>query len=206
MSAADDPPESEGPRLTGHALLQQVSRTLAAQQPSPGTGARPLYRVVEVTRDPRGRLSPQGQIWHSDLDHVRRFGRALGANSVSQRVLIADGNGAVLEQIPVLSGAAGPLGWGGWRDLPLPPLPPRKAPPKPRARVTSTAPPPAARPLLRPPLDPTPALPPGLVQPAPRADAGAGTTPPRPPREIPVVEQASFDPEATATLAPSPPV
>lgn len=193
MSAADDPPEpeSESPRLTGHALLQQVSRKLAAQRP-PAAGARPLYRVVEVTRDPRGRLSPQGQIWHSDLDHVRRFGRALGANSVSQRVLIADGNGAVLEQIPVQLGAEGPAGWGGWRDLPLPALPARKTPSKPRARAAGAAapalPPTAAKPLLRPPVEPTP-----TPTPAPR------------PREIPVVEQVTFDPEATATLAPAAP-
>jgi len=109
---------------TGAALLAQLQKKLAG-------GLRkdpPIFRVVEVARAPNGRLVRQGQIWHSDLDQVRRFGRALAANSVSQQVVIADSAGAVIEEIPVAIAAAGPAGWGGWRDLPLPPAPPRKKP------------------------------------------------------------------------------
>ena len=104
-------------------LLEQLRAQL-------GTGLRyddKLFRVVEVVRGPDGRLARHGQIWHADLSHVRRFGRALAANSVSQQVVVADAAGAVVEQIPVAAGRE-PAGWDGWREVPLPPAPkPTKA-------------------------------------------------------------------------------
>jgi len=87
----------------------------------------PLYRVVEVVRDDRGRLARLGQIWQPDLDRARRFGRVLAANSFSDKVLVANTDGAVLETIPEPPADAPPLGWGSWQDLPLPPRP-RSAP------------------------------------------------------------------------------
>lgn len=167
---ADSDPD-ERP-LTGTALLERLKNKLATQK----RGDPSLFRVVEITRDGRGRLVPQGQIWHSNLDHVRRFGRAVAANTASQGVLIADADGAVLEKIPVapLGTAAG---WGGWRDMPLPPAPPRQK---------------ARPPMLRPPAATAPPLP--TAAPAPKVD-------------LPVVADAGkpFDPESTATLTPAAP-
>jgi len=170
--------------LTGSALLENLSQKLAKRQPR----APELFRVVEITRDSRGRLSPQGQIWHTDLAHVRRFGRAVAANSVSQGVVIADTAGGVIERIPVQPQGSAGAGWGpGWRDLPLPPAPPRQKPRVPvrtlaekaaAAATTAALPPPA-------PVQPTPA-------PAPQPVPVAATEKP-------------FDPESTATLTPSPP-
>jgi hypothetical protein len=158
--------------LTGSSLLQTLAQKLTRRQ----RPAAELFRVVEVTRDSRGRLARQGQIWHSDLNHVRRFGRAVAANSVSQGVLIADSAGAVVERIPVQPLGAPGAGWGQpWRDLPLPPAPPRQAPralPKPAAAKATPAPAP--------------------VPDAPLAD-------------LPLAIDALFDPEATATLTPAPP-
>lgn len=171
---ADSDPD-ERP-LTGTALLERLKNKLATQK----RGDPSLFRVVEITRDARGRLVPQGQIWHSNLDHVRRFGRAVAANTASQGVLIADADGAVLEKIPVapLGTAAG---WGGWRDMPLPPAPPRKK---------------ARPPMLRPPAAAAPSLPTPMPTPAPA-----------PKVEPPVVADAEkpFDPESTATLTPAAP-
>ena len=180
-------PDDDKLSLTGSALLQTLSQKLAQRQRK----APELFRVVEIVRDSRGRLSPQGQIWHSDLEHVRRFGRAVAANSVSQGVLIADTQGGVVEKIPVqpLGGAAS--GWGdGWRAMPLPPAPPRQKPRvPPRSLVEKARAVAADAPVLPPPAD-VPTLSPA---PAPMA------------ADIPVVAQPAFDPEATATLTPAPP-
>ncbi len=90
---------------------------------------RPLYRVVEVVRDGEGRLRKEGRIWHSDLDHLRRFGRAVASNAASHKVWIADVRGDVIEELPILSPDQRQPLWGGdWQDMPLPPRPPvRKA-------------------------------------------------------------------------------
>ena len=102
---------------------------------------------------------------------MRRFGRAVAANSASQSVVIADTSGAVVEQIPVVPmSQAGIAGWAGWQHMPLPPAPPRKKPAG----------------ALRGPESMSPAPPPHAMP------------------AVPVLESA-FDPEATATLAPSPP-
>jgi hypothetical protein len=118
-----------------------------------------LFRVVEVIRQADGRLSKQGQIWHSDLAHARRFGRVLAANSTAQKVQVADAAGTVVETIPSPPPGSPAPGWGDWRELPLPPAPPvqrkRVAPP----RVAAPAPAVAAPPLLPAPLPVPAALP-----------------------------------------------
>src|SRR5689334_19550460 len=100
-------------------LLEQLQRRLSDR----GLKRTPLYRVVEVLRGPDGRLSRQGQIWHGDLGHARRFGRALAANSASHEVVVADAHGGVIEQFATVGAARPPLGWDGWRDMALPPAP-----------------------------------------------------------------------------------
>jgi hypothetical protein len=145
----DDPP-------AGATMLERLQSQLAGRfRPDPA-----LFRVVEVTRNSRGRLVQQGQIWHSDLNHVRRFARAVAANSVAHGVVVADAAGAVVEQIPVGEFDGAPAGWGAWRDLPLPPAPPRR---KPRAALPKpTAPKPTATPsdvATAVPSTPAPAVP-----------------------------------------------
>jgi hypothetical protein len=148
-----------------------------------------LFRVVEVARDGRGRLVQQGQIWHSDLDHVRRFGRAVAANSVSQRVLIADSTGAVVEQIPVAPLGSAVAGWSGWRDMPLPPAPPRKKPrPAPPLRQKLPEPAVAAAAVAAAPVVPVPPVPP-VPSVAPVAPDVQAVAP-------------AFNPETTAPLPP----
>jgi hypothetical protein len=162
----------------GAALLERLQAQLSGRfRADPA-----LFRVVEITRDSRGRLVRQGQIWHSDLDRVRRFGRAVAANSVSQRVVIADAAGAVVEQIPVTGGDE-PAGWSGdWQALPLPPAPPRKKPKPAPGRLPGGAQPPAG-------AAPAYALPPPEAR-------GA-----RPTAELPVVqvEHAPSAPPSTPT-------
>ncbi len=168
-------PDDDKLSITGSALLQSLSQKLAQRQRK----GPELFRVVEIVRDSRGRLAPQGQIWHSDLDHVRRFGRAVAANSVSQGVLIADTRGGVVEKIPVQPLGGAGAGWGdGWRDMPLPPAPPRQKP-----RVTPRS----------------------LVEKARAVATEAPELAPPPSRQLPVVAEPAFDPESTATLPPAPP-
>jgi len=84
-----------------------------------------LYRVVEVVRAPNGRVSRIGQIWHSDLERVRRFGRALAANTAGEHVQVADSAGAVLETYPAPPPGTLPLGWSNWNGGRAPTLPAR---------------------------------------------------------------------------------
>ncbi len=189
-----DDQTSEDDQQRRAALLADVKRRLKARLAGPAPGAKPLFRVVEVTRDPRGRLSTLGQIWHTDLAHVRRFGHALGANSTAQRVEITDRHGAVVEQIPVCSSPAQAAGWAGWRERPLPPLPSQPQPP-PRLQRRPAPPPP-----FPPASEPAPSA---AAPPAPRATAARPS--PRPVQDFPVVNQVGFDPEATAPLSPAPP-
>ena len=130
--------------LTGTALLERLKNKLESQR---RRLLPELFRVVEIGRDGNGRLVKQGKVWHSDLEHVRRFGHAVAANSVSQRVVIADSTGAALEQIAVLPLSPSTAGWSGWQDRPLPPAPPRKkaaAAALPRLPTTAPAQPPDA--------------------------------------------------------------
>lgn len=92
------------------------------------TPNRPLYRVLEMVRDARGRLQPVGRIWHQDLERTRRFGHAIAANTASHLVLIADSAGTVLEELPVCDPDERHVDWGGWTALPVPPLPPAPPP------------------------------------------------------------------------------
>jgi hypothetical protein len=90
------------------------------------TPRRPLYRVVEFTRDDQGRIHEEGRIWHSDLRRVRQFGRAVADNTAGSRVVIADNAGRVVEELP-LPGLENPAQgqWQGWRERRLSPLPSR---------------------------------------------------------------------------------
>lgn len=135
-----------------------------------------LYRVVEVLRAPNGRVQRVGQIWHSDLARVRKFGHALAGNTSGDIVQVADTTGAVLETIPAPPAGTPPTGWGNWRhSTRVPPAPPRHAAhglPRPAA-------PPAPRPppTMVPPILPQ-ALPAGLAS---AAQAAAKRLPELPP-------------------------
>ena len=137
-----EPPVDDS-TLTGTALLERLKDKLESQR---RRRLPELYRAVEIGRDAHGRLVRQGRIWHSDLDHVRRFGHAMAANSVSQSVQISDTTGAVLERIAVLPLSPASAGWSGWKDRPLPPAPARRKPAaaSPRPPVTEPPPSPAA--------------------------------------------------------------
>ncbi len=110
------------------------------EAPDYGWERAPLYRVVEVVRDGNGRLRREGRIWHTDLDLLRRFGRAVASNAASHKVLIADSQGGVVEELARIDPTQRRALWGGgWQELPLPPCPPvqrapvrRKLQPAPR--------------------------------------------------------------------------
>lgn len=136
-------PDNPGP-TAAETLAAVSARLLKQHRLNPS-----LFRVVEVTRDAYGRLCRRGQIWHPDLSTVRRFGRALAANSDAQKVEVSDARGKVIETLTALPTGAPPAGWGDWRAMPLPPMPPPAAP--------------ARRPALRPVLPPLP--PPALLDP-----------------------------------------
>jgi hypothetical protein len=142
MAESPLPPDDEVPEHRTESLAAASAR-LAAVHKLDGS----LYRVVEVTRQANGRLSRQGQIWHSDLSLARRFGRALAANSAAQKVQVADADGQVIETIPPPPPGTPAPGWGDWRAAPLPPAPPvvRRAPPRPRP-VAKAAPAPVPAP------------------------------------------------------------
>lgn len=141
-----DPDDDEDQRAADEESARQTAASAAlAMLRSPAPRREPLYRVVEVVRNGEGRLEKHGPIWHHDLDRVRRFGRAVAANSASQHVVVADANGAVVENIPRIMPGAEPPGWNAWSTQPLPPMPPR-----PQTRVVPKRlpkpPPPAPRP------------------------------------------------------------
>lgn len=180
MSAPDG---NDAGQPAGAALLAGLKARLEASQ---GRDA-PIYRVIEITREPDGRLRQQGRIWHTDLDQVRRFGRAVAANSAGQQVVIADATGGVVEELPVAPvGAVAPAGWAGWREIALPPAPPRR---KPRLalRPPAATPAPAAEPAAAVPVvdAAVPAAP--AATPAEPLTITASTRKP-PPRDLPVVQ------------------
>lgn len=108
-----------------------------------------LYRVVEVLRAPNGRVKRVGQIWHSDLSRVRRFGHALAGNTSGDHVQVADASGQVIETIPAPPPGTPPTGWGTWRaGGALPPAPPLPAPPRPAPRPAVKPPPTMVPPII----------------------------------------------------------
>lgn len=197
MSAPDG---NDAGQPAGAALLAGLKARLEASQ---GRDA-PIYRVVEITREPDGRLRRQGRIWHADLDQVRRFGRAVAANSAGQQVVIADATGGVVEELPVAPvGAVAPAGWTGWREIALPPAPPRKKPRlalRPPAATPAPAAP-AAEPVVAVPVVDAalPAATQGIHAAVPAAPEAPSATPAEPltitastrkppPRDLPVVQ------------------
>jgi hypothetical protein len=129
-------------------------------------GSQPIYRVIEVSRDATGRLNLHGHIWHTDLDRLRRFGRAVAANSASHRVVIADSRGELIEELQMAGPDERQPLWGAWQRIPLPPPPARAATPRvvaPRLRE-AVAPPPAR------PAPPPPSLPAAPPQPVAAAE------------------------------------
>lgn len=123
-----------------------------------GFDAQPIFRVVEVVRDERGRLRHEGKIWHTDLGRMRKFGRALAANTASHRVMVADAAGNVLEEIPIAPADEREVKWTDWQAIPLPPLPPRKRPAPPKRKPRAAAPALASTPAAAPaPSQPIPA-------------------------------------------------
>lgn len=183
---ADDPLKPKQ-RSAAAETLEAVSARLRPVARIDGN----LYRVVEVVRAPNGRLSKIGQIWHSDLEQVRRFGHALAGNTVADHVQVADAAGTVIETIPAPPPGSAPAGWGQWRATPLPPAPPR---PPPRVRAQPPKPPAhKPPPTMVPPIIPR-ALPPTLAPAAPPAT--------RPPVDLPVMAPEN-EVERTSPLPPT---
>ncbi len=162
----DDNPVLGAQRTAAAETLEAVSARL---KPTPQIRGD-LYRVVEVMHAPNGRITRVGQIWHSDLAQVRQFGHALAAHTSGAKVQVADASGRVLETISPPPAGTPATGWGQWRDIAVPP-----APPRPRL--------PAARPKPAPQGPPT-MVPPILPQALPASLAPAAT---RPPLDLPVM-------------------
>jgi len=101
----------------------------------------PLYRVVELVTDSHGILGREGKIWHSDLSRVRRFGRAVAANTRGYRVMVMDGAGNLLELLDVVPEGERSGSWQGWQDAALPPLQRRNIPAPARPARPSEPPP-----------------------------------------------------------------
>jgi len=134
---------------------------------------QPIYRIVEVSRDAEGRLRREGRVWHNDLEMLRKFGRAVAANTSSHRVMITDSLGEVIEELPVAPPDARHSAWDTWGGLDVPPAPRRKpkvdSTPKPAPAMHGWADPPASA--------PTP--------------AAAAATPPRDIPKLPIDQAAS---------------
>jgi hypothetical protein len=170
--------------------------------PAKKTDHVPMYRVLEMVRDARGRLVPMGHVWHADLDRIRRFGRAIASNSASHRVVIADSAGTVLEELPVCGPDERQPAWDNWQQIPVParpPLPPQRPmvglkPPRKKRALDAPA---RTPPLLAP--TPPPKLPPAPAQPATEVPA-AVVVRRTPPRDVPVLPLQPAD--AVALPAP----
>ena len=138
---------------------------------------QPIYRIVEVSRDAEGRLRREGRVWHNDLEMLRKFGRAVAANTSSHRVMITDSLGEVIEELPVASPDARHSAWDTWGGLDVPPAPRRKPKvdntPKPAPAMHGWADPPASAPV----------------------PAAAAATPPRDIPKLPIDQAASSPPD-----------
>jgi len=131
----DRPPPAAKPAITARAALEGFGEEASSEE----WDRAPLYRVVEVVRDAEGRLRKEGRIWHTDLNHLRRFGRAVASNASAHKVMIADHLGDVVEELPVAAPEDRAGCWGGgWQDMPLPPRPPvKRAPVKQKPGMSS---------------------------------------------------------------------
>lgn len=161
------------PPRTLSSLSENLEAALERVRSVQGVGGN-LYRAVEVTLSPDGRLARVGKIWHRDLEHVRRFGHALAADTTGMQVQVTDSRGQVLETISPPARDAEPRGWANWTTDPVPAAPPR--PPQPRRRP---------RPL--PEVWPKPAQPPAQASAKPPAQAPAKSAAPA--IAPPVIEQ-----------------
>lgn len=181
---------------------------------------QPIYRIVELSRDGEGRLRQEGHVWHNDLDMVRRFGRAVAANTVSHRVMITDSQGDLIEELPVAGVEHRQSAWTSWGGIALPPAPPRVPKPRPeppRTAVPAPAPIPVSVPVIaeQAPVD---SGPPGLTFPpadtippsAAMAPVGARAEPPKDipllPVQSPVQAQAPVEAEAEQAASPLVPI
>jgi len=136
---------------------------------------QPIYRIVEIRRDGDGRVQKQGCIWHNDLDRLRRFGRAVAANTASLKVLITNSHGDVVEELAVATPDERHAAWHRWEGVSLPPAPPvRKARRADDARTRSPIALPAAAPESEPP--PAEAAPQDIPE-LPVVDQAADVTP-----------------------------
>jgi hypothetical protein len=172
----DDDPLAFSHRKAATETLDAASARLKPAQRVDGA----LYRVVEVLRAPDGRITRVGQIWHSDLARVRRFGHALAGNTSADQVQVADAGGQVIETIPAPPPGTPPTGWRNWRATAVPAAPPLPGRPRP-----------APRPAVKPP--PT-MVPPIIPQALPAT--------PKPPRDLPVMPPESAV-ERTNPLPPT---
>lgn len=174
----------ERPTLTGTERSRTVTTGFRPLSEPNDWDRRPIYRVVEVTRDAEGRLRHEGHVWHSDLSMLRKFGRAVAANTSSHRVLITDSVGDVVEELPIAPPEARQSSWDIWGALPLPPQP--TLPATRRAAAAAQA---AADAAAR------------EAQAAAAAAAKAAASKPKPPRDIPrlPVDQAAH-PDEVRTL------
>lgn len=86
--------------------------------------SKPIYRVVEVVRNSEGRLRHEGRVWHNDLALLRKFGRAVAANTSSHRVMITDAVGDIIEELPIAAPDERQSAWDSWEGVDLPPAPP----------------------------------------------------------------------------------
>ncbi|CAN7256190.1 hypothetical protein [Rhizobacter sp. LjRoot28] len=168
----------ERPTLTGAERSRTVTTGFRPLSASVDSDDRPIYRVVEIVRDSEGRLRHEGRVWHSDLTLLRKFGRAVAANTRSHRVLIADSVGEIVEELPITPPEDRQAAWDRWEALPLPPQP--TLPATRRAAVAAQA----------------------AAEAAAKAAQAAVRTPLAPPRNIPrlPVEQATDLAEAVRTL------
>ncbi|KQW01563.1 hypothetical protein [Rhizobacter sp. Root1221] len=165
-----------------------------------GWDRQPIYRIVEITRDAEGRLHRQGHVWHNDLEMLRRFGRAVAANTSSHKVLITNSHGDVVEDLPVAPPEARHSAWDSWGGLALPPTPPVR-----KAKVAEAKP--VAMPIPDVHVAPEPASTPASEAPqalaTPPMAAAAAATPPRDIPKLPVDQAAGIPspvPEHEATL------
>lgn len=121
---ADAQREPSPPAGADAAKAMRVFSPAAAPKPPP------MFRMVEMVWGDDGRARKEGKIWHPSLNHTRKFARAIAANSASQKILVADDTGQVLEEVSPPGPGERKNMLGSWRDIALPPLPAAPATPR----------------------------------------------------------------------------